>query len=214
MRICSFIPARGGSKGIPHKNIIDLNGLPLICYSINASLASNVDETWVSTDSEAIRDVAELHGANVLRRPAEISGDDCPTEAAIEHFIDNIEPDIVVFLQATSPMTLAEDINKGLDLMSTKQYDSLFSAVKSNDILVWNDKMEPLNYDPQHRGDRQHRSRYIYIETGGFYIFTSSFFRQTGCRMGGRIGVVEIPFWRSFEIDAREDLHNIERLIP
>ena len=86
----TLIPARGGSKGIPKKNIIDINGKPLLAYSIEASLDSNVDETWVSTDDDEIAKTAKEYGARVLRRPDDIARDDSTSESVLLHFTETI----------------------------------------------------------------------------------------------------------------------------
>ena len=89
MKIVSVILARGGSKGIPGKNIIDINGKPLIYYTINESIVSNVDETWVSSDSDEILIISKYYGANTLKRPDDISMDISSSEDALLHFAEN-----------------------------------------------------------------------------------------------------------------------------
>ena len=86
----TLIPARGGSKGIPKKNIIDVDGKPLLAYSIEASIKSNVDETWVSTDDDEIAKTAEEYGARVLKRPDEIARDNSTSESVLLHFIEKV----------------------------------------------------------------------------------------------------------------------------
>ena len=95
MKTISLILARGGSKGIPNKNIIDLNGNPLLYYTTNASLNSNVNETWVSTDCDKIKKVAQIIGCKVIDRPKEISGDNSKSDEALVHFAENVDFDIV-----------------------------------------------------------------------------------------------------------------------
>ena len=114
MKIVSLILARGGSKGIPEKNIINLKGYPLIKYVIDASLQSNVHETWVSTDSKKIKLIAQSHGSQVVDRPSEFSTDISSSEEAILHFCTLVQFDVLVFIQPTSPLLLSQDIDKGL----------------------------------------------------------------------------------------------------
>ena len=110
-RVLGFIPARGGSKGLPGKNIRTLNGRPLIDYAIKTALESNLDEVWVSTDCKDIEGVALESGAKVLKRPESISRDDSPTEDAILHFASCVPNfDTLVMLQCTSPLTLTSDV--------------------------------------------------------------------------------------------------------
>ena len=117
MKKCVVILARGGSKEIPSKNIIDVNGKPLLYYTISASQQSDVDATWVSTDCPKIKKIAENFNANVIDRPTNISGDYSQSEEALLHFAKNINFDILVFIQPTSPLLKAADINKGIKLL-------------------------------------------------------------------------------------------------
>ncbi len=110
MKIISIIPARGGSKGLLHKNIMHLMGKPLLVHTIEQSLDSIlIDETIVSTDDSAIKDIAERNGATVIKRPIELAGDFISSEEVIKHTIKVLEeqgnkPDIIVFLQCTLPI--------------------------------------------------------------------------------------------------------------
>lgn len=214
MKIVALIPARGNSKGIKNKNIVDLNGMPMLAYSITAALSSKVDEVWVSTDSKEIKIIAEMYGARVLDRPAEYAQDDSSTESVIEHFLKQKKnAHIIVLIQPTSPMILPLDIDAGIDKFIKDKYNTLFSASKTNDILLWNDKLEPINYDPMNRGTRQTRKEFILHENGAFFIFTKKFFIRRKCRLGGKIGYSEMPYWRSFQIDNKEDLANVKKLM-
>ncbi|HEY9766444.1 MAG TPA: acylneuraminate cytidylyltransferase family protein, partial [Chroococcales cyanobacterium] len=118
MAVLAVIPARGGSKGIPRKNVRLLAGKPLIAHAIEAARGSrSIDRVVVSTDDTEIGRVAERFGAEVVWRPTEISGDTASSEAALLFTLDFLEskegyrPDILVFLQCTAPLTLAEDID-------------------------------------------------------------------------------------------------------
>ena len=130
--IVSIIPARGGSKGIPRKNLVELDGHPLIYYSIVPSLRSVVDRTIVSTDDPEIRSVAEELGAEVIVRPDILSGDGVPTEPVVEHIITSLdlhEDDTVVLLQPTQPVRCAELINRSLDTFAeVNDKDAVFTA--------------------------------------------------------------------------------------
>ncbi len=218
MKTASLIPARGGSKGIPLKNIAQLNGKPLISYVLQASLKSNVNETWVSTDDADIKKVSleEDLEVRVLDRPPELAQDNSSTEDVMLHFAEHVWFDVIVLIQPTSPMVTAEQIDEGLTIFECGEYDSLFSAVGMKDILIWEEMgfgVRPLNYDPRNRGRRQTRDDNHFIETGGFYITSRDMLLETRCRVGGKIGVVEVPFWTSFQVDKWEDLKNIERLM-
>ncbi len=216
-KIVTLIPARGGSKGIRKKNIRDLCGLPLIAYSIIAAYHSKVEEVYVSTDNKEIGQVSETYGAKVIDRPGIFCRDDSPTEEAVSHFLECIECDVIVLIQATSPMIDSEDIDRGIDKFLEMKYDSLFSAVCPEDMLFWLDGkkgLKPANYNFKNRMTRQTRKGpKALIESGAFYIFSKEFFMRSTCRLGGKIGYVEVPFWNSFQVDSSEDLHNIYKLM-
>ena len=210
MNIKSLILARGGSKGIPQKNIIDVNGKPLLHYTTTASLESNVNETWVSTDCNEIKDVALDLGCKVIDRPAYISGDNSKSDEALVHFAENVDFDILVFIQPTSPLLLASDINQGLDKMN--EYDSVFSVTEEHWIPRWCKNNQPINWDINNRPMRQDVEE-TYIENGAFYITTRDQLLKSGLRYGGKIGTVEMPLHRSFQIDTHDDLKLISKLL-
>ena len=212
MKIVSIILARGGSKGIPDKNIIDLNGKPLIYYTINASMKSNISETWVSTDSKKISIIAENYGAKIIDRPKEFATDTSSSEEALQHFSEQVEFDIMIFIQPTSPLLISADINQGLNLMITGEYDSIFSVCKEHWLPKWNLDIKPINWSPNERPRRQDMKEQ-YIENGAFYITTKEQFLKSGIRYGGKRGIVKMPFDRSFQVDTYEDLEIIKKLL-
>ena len=211
MKIVSIILARGGSKGIPDKNIIDLNGRPLIYYSINAAQKAKIPEVWVSTDSKKIAMVAKQYNAKIIDRPKNLATDTSSSEDALNHFSKNIDFDIMVFIQPTSPLLHSSDIVKGLDLVKNGTYDSIFSAYKEHWIPRWSLNLKPMNWSISNRPRRQDVDE-KYVENGAFYITTKEQFLSTGIRYGGRIGVIEMPIKRSFQIDTYEDLDLIRKL--
>lgn len=212
MKTVALILARGGSKGIPKKNIKELNGAPLISYVIDAAINSNASETWVSTDCQEIRDISLEHGANVIKRPKEISGDKDKNELAIEHFLENIGFDFIVSIQPTSPLLLAEDINGGLDLMVQKNCDSVFSATKEHWVPRWRKDNTPLNWDINNRPMRQDMEE-TYIENGAFYITSSKLFKKNKLRYGGQVKPYVMPLGRSFQIDSLEDFELVNSIM-
>ena len=209
MKIISVIPARGGSKGIPLKNLVDIKGKPLIYYSIQSSLKSNVDETWVSTDSVRISNIAGGLGARVQMRPDEIATDTSPSEETLLHFTENNDFDIMVFIQATSPLIKSTDINKGLEMMD--EYDSVFSVYREHWIPRWSLKVES-EWDIYNRPMRQQVEEH-YVANGAFYITTRKRLLDSKLRYSGRIGAVEMPLERSFQVDTYDDLSLIKKLI-
>ncbi len=214
MKIVSVILARGGSKGIPNKNIIDIQGKPMIGYAIEASLKSKAQETWVSTDCNQIKNVSLLYGAQVLDRPKKISQDFSKSEDALLHFADNVDFDILVFIQPTSPLLYTTDINKGINLIldSSSSYDSVFSAYQEHWIPRWNPNITSQNWDISNRPMRQEKD-FCYVENGAFYITKKENLVKTKLRYSGKIGVIEMPNYRSFQVDTLDDLKLIGKLL-
>lgn len=210
MKIKSIILARGGSKGIPKKNIIDLNGNPLIYYTIKASQESMVDETWVSTDCDEIKNVSLSFNAKVLDRPVNLSDDFASSESALLHFAENVDFDYLVFIQPTSPMILSDDINGGLELM--KNSDSVFSAYSQHWIPYWDKESNPLGWEPISRPRRQDVED-KFVENGAFYITKRKSLLDSKSRMSGKISIFKMPFYRSFQIDTFEDLEFIKKIM-
>jgi N-acylneuraminate cytidylyltransferase len=210
--VVSVILARGGSKGIPRKNIVDINGKPLLYYTIEASLKSGVDATWVSTDDEEIATIAYECGARVLKRPAKMSTDKSTSESALIHFAEQVEFDHAVFIQPTSPLLKAKYIDEGLSM--TSDYDSIFSAYIQHWTPRWTKELpsKPIGWDPNNRPRRQDADE-VYIENGSFYITSKEALLKSGVRFSGRIGVVEMPLGESYQIDTYEDLEFIKRVI-
>ena len=135
LNVAAIIPARGGSKGIPRKNVVDLAGKPLIAWSIERAKATeSVSSVWVSTDDGEIAEVSRKYGAQVVIRPPEYATDKSQSEDALIHALDQIENnsgrkvDIIVFLQATSPLRDKGDIGNAVRKFVADGADSLFRA--------------------------------------------------------------------------------------
>lgn len=213
MKIVSLILARGGSKGIPSKNIIDLNGKPLISYTIQASQKSNVHSTWISTDCQKIKHISEKLNANVIDRPKAISRDFSKSEEALLHFSKQIDFDILVFIQPTSPLLKAEDINKGIELLlNDNSCNSVFSVYKQHWLPRWSLDIKPISWDVNNRPMRQEVNE-EYIENGAFYITKKADLLNSKLRYSGKKNVVVMPYLRSFQIDTLDDLNLIEGLL-
>lgn len=227
MKTVVVIPARGGSKGIPGKNIIDFCGKPLIAWSIlQARNTPEIDAVYVSSDSEEILEVARQYGAENIRRPDEISGDTASSESAVEHALSVIPGplDTALMLQPTSPLRKPDDLGKAIRQFRDEGLDSSFSGAVLDDFLIWEKTPEGVfrsfNYDFRNRGRRQDRIPQ-YVENGSFYIFKPAVIGE-GNRLGGKIGIYLMDFWQSFEIDNYEDLEllrilfklKLEQLFP
>lgn len=218
MKILAIIPARGDSKRLPRKNLLPIQGKPLIVYSIEAALESQeVNRVVVSTDNQEIADVSKKAGAEVVLRPASLSHDTASSESALLHVLDTLEqkekytPDLVVFLQCTSPIRKKDDIDRALETYRKTKVDSLFSACR-NDKFIW--RLSPqgpmsLNYDYKNR-KREQDVPLEFRENGSIYIFSPKLLREHNNRLGGKIGVYEMGFWSSFQVDTVEDLELIQ----
>ena len=216
-KILAFIPARGGSKGIPNKNIKLFNGKPLIEWTIESALKSKlIHKVIVSSDSKKILSLSKNFGADVILRPKNISGDRSTTESAINHCIKNLEDsfDVIVLLSPTSPIRRKEDIDNAIKQFKLKKLDSCFSASRSNDFLIWKynkkiKKFKSINYDFKNRGIRQNREL-NYVENGSIYVFRRDLIKYKNNRIAGKIGMYLMNFWQSFEIDEKNDWKLLE----
>ncbi len=218
MNVITIIPARGGSKGVPRKNIRIFSGKPLIVYSIEHALNTpSIDAVYVSTDDADIADISRVAGAKVIDRPADLSGDTATTESAIEHLLSVIEdkPNIVVLLQATSPLRPENAVQEALDKFMTGDFDSLLSISPSHRFFwkVDGDTAE-AEYDFANRPRRQdiEPEDIRYIENGSVYIFTYNHFMEKKNRLGGKIGYVIFPEEYGGEIDTLTDFIMLESI--
>ena len=215
----AIIPARGGSKGIPRKNLVDICGKPLIAWSILQALnAKHVDSVWVTSDDEEILAVAESFGARPIRRPSEISDDKATSESAWLHALDAIEElgisiELVVAVQATSPIRESTDIDSALLMLRSQQFDTLMTVAEVEDYFMWriseDGVADSVNYDFMNRKRRQQLEK-RYLENGSFYIFRPVHLRNTNNRLGGRIGMFVMPRHKMFQVDHPEDIQLCE----
>jgi CMP-N-acetylneuraminic acid synthetase len=202
-----LIPARGGSKGIPKKNMIMLKGKPLIQYVIEASLDANVDEVWVSSDCDEILEFSAILGAKTLKRPANLATDKSTSEETLIHFASIVDFDELVFIQATCPLTTTKDINDCLELLGL--YDSVLTVAELHqNVWIGNNPM----YDINNRKRRQEKE-VMYLETGAIFCTHRRCLVNSKNRISGKIGFHLVPKYRSFDIDTFEDLEVVERLI-
>ena len=217
MNILGVIPARGGSKGIPNKNIKYLNGKPLIAYTIEAALASQLDRVIISTDCHVIAEVAKKYGAEVSMRPAELALDDTPTLPVLQSLINELDEayDAIMTLQPTSPLRKFRHINEAIALFQKNtKADSLVSVV---DV--------PHNYSPEklmflkegylHGSSVVKRRQEVEVSyaRNGAAIYITRTNRLREYIFGGNI----LPYFMSkidsFDIDDTVDWQIVEKLI-
>lgn len=212
MNIVTIIPARGGSKGIIKKNIIEIKGKPLLYYSVNASLNSNVNSTYVCTDDNEIRDEAVKLGSKVLMRPSYLADDVIMPDPTLLYFASVVEFDVLVFIQPTSPLIKKEYINEGIEMIKSGNYDSVFTVTEEHWLPRWNDKIKPVEWDIENRPRRQDMPL-NFIENGMMYITKRETLLKTKLRYGGNMGFVKIPLKQSFQLDSNEDLDLIRKIL-
>ena len=222
MLVDAIILARGGSKGIPNKNIVDLCGKPLICWTLEQCLSSKyIRDIWVSSDNQRILEIASAYKTKLINRPTNISDDTATSESAWLHALEIIEkdgeaPDAIIAPQVTSPLRETTDIDRGLEKFFNNHYDSLFSSNVVEDLFFWEQKednsLHSINYDYMKRDRRQDITN-KFIENGSFYIFSPNILKKHGNRFGGKIGLVEMETWKMLEIDSTDDLRMCSALM-
>jgi len=206
MSIIAFIPARGGSKSIPKKNIKTFCGKPLIFWNLSALQESNIDEIIVATDSLEIKEVVNSFNFSKVRiyeRSTENAQDTSSTESVMLEYINSTnlsDEDTFMLVQATSPFTQTEHFHEGLDLFD--KHDSVLSCCQSKRFSWKNGKA--LNYDIYNRPRRQDFQGTL-IENGAFYISLVAAIKETKNRISGDIGIYQMPEYTYAEIDEPED---------
>uniref|UniRef100_A0A8C6TF93 N-acylneuraminate cytidylyltransferase n=1 Tax=Neogobius melanostomus TaxID=47308 RepID=A0A8C6TF93_9GOBI len=208
----ALILARGGSKGIPLKNVKTLAGIPLIGWVLRAAVDSELfDSVWVSTDHDHIEKVALSCGARIHRRSAEVSKDSSTSLDTIQEFLRlNPEVDIVCNIQATSPCLHPFHLKEALQLITEQGYDSVFAVVRRHHFRwqeVKNDSGEltrPLNLDPHNRPRRQDWDGEL-CESGSFYFTQRELIEEQGLLQGGKVAYYEVRPEYSVDIDVDID---------
>ncbi len=220
MATIAIIPARGGSKGVPRKNVRLLADKPLIAHSIlDAQEATSVDSVYVSTDDEEIARVSANYGAEIIHRPSELANDTASSESALIHALEQLEhqginPDLLVFLQCTSPIRTGLDIDQAIAKLKAEKADSLLSVSPSHRFL-WeevNGVAQSINYDYRHRPRRQDMNPQ-YMENGSIYLFKPWVLKETGNRLGGKIALYMMSEMAAMEIDSVYDFEMLNFLM-
>ncbi|CAM8355672.1 cytidylyltransferase domain-containing protein [Candidatus Methylopumilus planktonicus] len=214
MNNVSLIPLRGGSKSIPKKNINFLAGKALCAWTLEAAAGCKaINAVYVSTDSEEIADVVQGLdlGLQVIMRPAKYATDEASTEEVMLHFMNQVDFDVLLTIQATSPLLMSRDLDLAIAQFQGQQLDSMLSAVRTKRFF-WQDDATPINYDPLHRPRRQDFCGTL-MENGAFYLTRRDILQRYQCRLGGKIGIYEMDELTAVEIDEPEDWDRVERLL-
>ena len=216
MKTIAIIPARGGSKRLPNKNVLLLNGMPLIAHSILYAQANArvIDEIYVSTDDATIKEIAIAYGAKVIDRPIEISGDLEPTISALQHVLKSIDDEIesVILLQPTNPLRSGNLLVEAFEKYKSGALDSLFSVTRSYQKLgkIIESNFIPFNYEV---GQRSQDLEPLFYENGLLYITKAALISK-----GTIISENSFPFevdhvFAKVDIDTQDDLEYAEYLI-
>jgi CMP-N-acetylneuraminic acid synthetase len=223
MKNIAIIPARGGSKRLPNKNILSLGGMPLIAHSIlyAQSYSTLIDEIYVSTDDVKIKRIALEYGAKVIDRPENFAGDLEPTVSAMKHVLESIEGAVenVVLLQATNPLRPQNLLAAAYEVYQKGNYDSLFTVSRNHHKLgtIEENQFHPFNYTI---GQRSQDLKPLYFENGLLYITKASLILPLDCARGNSKIISEKAFpyevnsiFANVDIDTQEDLDYANYLI-
>ncbi len=223
MNILGIIPARGGSKRTPRKNVKMIAGKPLVAHTIEAGLKSNlINRVIVSTEDAEIAEVAVAFGAEVMERPHELAADTAKTAPVVQHVVYTLEkqgyiPDIIVILQPTTPTRDENLIDEALRQLLSSDKDSIFGGFKYiKSMPLWKKGFDGKNiaiYDYHFRPRTQepHLMEDIYHETGAFYAIRIEAFKKTGDFLGENVDIFEME--PSVDIDSPEDFARAEKIL-
>ena len=202
-KILSIIPARGGSKGLLRKNILDFLGKPLIAWTIEASLRSKyITKTVVSSDDDEILDIAEYYGADILKRPDELATDTAYMNVVVKHAVESInrQYDNMILLQPTSPLRDSKDIDHAVEKFYQLNVNSLFSACE----VLQHAKLDFFYKKDDVIKNRQEYKK-VYFEDGSIYIFNTQWFKKYEVFVTSKSLIYEIKKNHAIDIDTEYD---------
>ncbi|MGR2753616.1 cytidylyltransferase domain-containing protein [Agromyces arachidis] len=223
----AIIPARGGSQGLPGKNVARVGGVPLVARAVHAALAAErIARVVVTTDDAEIAEVARAAGAEVVERPADLAGATASSESALVHAIEVLSgpdapaPAVTVFIQATSPFIDPADLDAATTRVEAGDRDVVFAATPTHGFL-WRERADDadgasavgVNHDPSDRPRRQDREP-EFLETGAFYVLRTDGFARARHRFFGRVGIQSVHPDTAVEIDDAADLARARILAP
>lgn len=215
MKTIAIIPARGGSKRLPGKNIRLLGGIPLIVHSIRyAQQHPFIDAVYVSTDDAEIKAVVLAHGAKVVDRPENLSGDFEPTVSALKHVLEVVGAGVenVILLQPTNPLRPDDLLKDAFWKYKEGNYDSLFTVTRNHQKFgkIANDKFIPFNYEI---GQRSQDLEPLYFENGLLYISKAKLILSDSVLSKNAYPMVVDHPYANVDIDTQEDFDYAEYLV-
>jgi CMP-N,N'-diacetyllegionaminic acid synthase len=223
-KILSIIPARGGSKGLPRKNIVDLAGKPLIAWTIEASLNSKyITKTIVSSDNKEILDISVEYGAEIIRRPCDLASDTATSESVVRHAIDYLESmgevfDIVVLLQPTSPLRNYKNIDNAFKIMIESNCSSIISVCNYDNKILKAFKENEHGFldgiiDNKYPFLRRQDLPKVYLPNGAIYIVNIDSFNKKNNFYSSKTVKMIMSRESSLDIDTQEDLKKIKHFL-
>jgi CMP-N-acetylneuraminic acid synthetase len=223
-RILSIIPARGGSKGLPRKNILDLAGKPLMAWTIGASLKSKyITKTVVSSDDKEILDISIEYGAKVVKRPDDLSNDSATSESVVKHAIDYLKSigdvfDIIILLQPTSPLRDSKDIDGAFEAMFNSDATAVISTCEFDNKILKAFVESPDGFlrgisNNEYPFMRRQDLPTVHMSNGAIYIIDVNIFNKNLSLITDRTVCYVMPANKSFDVDSESDLLSIEKLI-
>jgi CMP-N,N'-diacetyllegionaminic acid synthase len=210
----AIIPARGGSKRLPRKNALNLNGKPLVAWSIEAGLKSKyIDKVVVTSDDSEILEIAKQYKADTIQRPIELSNDTATTFDAIKHTIDNCETyDYIVLLQATSPLRNEKHIDEAIELLQSSNSDAVVSVCEAEHSPLWSNKLPPdsdlsnfLDYSIVNKRS-QDLDQYYRLNGAIYLCLTRRLSEEKTLFIKDKIVAYRMPQEQSVDIDSEVDL--------
>jgi len=223
----AWIFARGGSKGLPKKNIRPLNKIPLIAHAIKIGLNSPlIDKLFISTDDEEIAKIAQQYGAEVpFIRPPELASDTAPERLAWRHAVEwvktskHTDMEVMISLPSTSPLRTLDEVNQGINYFYKGGWETVLAVSPSNrhpsfNVINMNKKGEvSLVNPPNIKGARRQDFDPVYDITTAFYVTTPDFVLKYDSFWDGRVGAIEIPVEHAVDIDCEFDFKFAEFLL-
>ncbi len=209
----AIIPARGGSKRLPRKNILDLCGKPLIGWSIEAGFKSKyIDKVVVTSDDDKIIEISENFGAKTIKRPDELASDTATTFEVVEHTIENQEKnyDYIIILQPTSPLRTSTHIDEAIELLFRKNGDAIISVCEVEHSPLWTNTLPEdgnmSHFVPKKVQQRSQDLEQYYRLNGAIYICnTKKYLEKKTAFIKDSIYSYIMPQWSSVDIDTKLD---------